>query len=156
MMRASLRLLAKIEQTPERLISQYTFVNKQNILTKLYPLKDPSNCKCGKPAVFVNVDPICSDCLNNLISFSELKVEQGLIFPSLEKSVRSGAFEWTPSGESWYKIHGRNLCYDATIPMTETEKKQRFLAIMEKVLLGEPQTVDCRYIIGEKKLIIYV
>jgi hypothetical protein len=151
-----------MEQTPERFVTQYTFVNKDNIMTKVYPIPLDSNnniawtCKCGKKAGFLIEDLICVDCLNTLISQSKLVTEKALIFPSLDKSVKSSVFEWSTNGESWYKIHGRNILYDARVVLPEYEKKKRFLDIMEKVLLSQSQSVECDYSTETKKLTILV
>jgi hypothetical protein len=156
-----------MEQAPERFITNYTFVNKRNISLKVYPIKDATKeSKCSKcknaDAKFVceigtELAALCPSCMNELVQPSELTQEKALVFPSLEKSVRSSAFEWSPnSGESWYKIHGRNLMIDTTIVRPEAEKKQKFLDIMELILLGQPQVVDCEYNKDEKKLTIFV
>jgi len=151
MQKLVIRLIERMrKKNIERFVTNVTFVNKSNILLKVYPIPEfgKGKCSCGEGEIEFFTDDMvlcCSKCINRILGESLLKKKEALYYPSLEKSVRASVFEWSANNENWYRVRGSNVEGDSHQHISKEEIDKRFLAFMKIVLMGQPQRFDGTY-----------
>jgi hypothetical protein len=143
----------------ERYTNNNFFVPEKEKSIIIYPIPEPCECLCGKPAIGMTSEFsfVCKECIEGLMKNTTIKQEKVLTVPSIDQATKGNAFEWQPEGkEQWYKINGSNITAGATISLSKEEIKKRFDNIMYEVLKDNPQICEGEYHKEDKKLVIFV
>lgn len=161
-MRITLRMAQKAKRK-ERFIDGLFFEEADTkVFIGLFPVPDWANdakCKdCGKPARFLveNLEFMCGSCVKKYLGTAELKIRKVLSSPSLERAVNVSIFEWSVTGERWYRIKGSKIQSNTDLVIPEGEMLRRFYERMELILAGNPQEFEADYDKSEKTLKIYI
>lgn len=155
--------MAKKAKRKERFIDGLFFeADDSKVFIGLFPVPEWANdakCKdCGEPARFLveNLEFICGSCVKNYLGNTELKIRKVLSSPSLERAVNASIFEWSVTGERWYRIKGNKIQPDTNLIIPEGEMLRRFYERTELILAGNSQEFEADYDKSEKTLTVYI
>lgn len=158
MMRITLRM-AKKAKRKERFIDGLFFEEADSkVFIGLFPVPEWANdakCKnCGEPACFLveNLEFLCGACVKEYLGNIELKIRKVLSSPSLERAINVSIFEWSVTGETWYRIRGSKIEATTTLVIPKEEVQKRFCERMELILAGNTQDFEADYDKSEKTL----
>lgn len=161
-MRITLRMAKKVKRK-ERFINGLFFEEADSkVFIGLFPVPEWANdakCKnCGEPARFLveNLEFMCGSCVQKYLGNAELKIRKVLSSPSLEGAINASIFEWSVTGETWYRIKGSKIQPNSNLIIPEEELLRRFYERMELILAGNPQDFEADYDKSEKTLKPYI
>ena len=140
-----------VDKTKVMNVINKVFVPSKPVQITLYPtimIENPK-CGCGNEAKYMLEDMslTCNECLNKMmIHTSILQEKEDTAIPLNEGTIKRLRFEWSPDGERWYSVQGRNLIIGNV---------NSFIADLRKGIIADvPMETEAEYVKETKKMTI--